>query len=186
MSDSLDLSLQIEEARRYHRESVCDVKTERLGVRRRTFGNGGKHFVWQCLRCGEQRGGPLSAAAAKAQLAGEEAAEFDLGLEGPCRAEEARRLALLSELLRRERQLLNPVGTAWVAAAAAEREERTARIQTAVDGCAEQIAAETSDVVAADALGQKAVAMRREIWARRLAAADRFKDEDALKLCQCA
>jgi len=182
MTDIQALGIQIEDARRRHRESVCDVKAERLELRRRTFGNGGKHFVWQCLRCGEQRGGPLSAADAKAQLVGREAAEFDVGLEGRHRAEQARLQTVLSELLRHEFEVLNPEGASWVAAATEEREALSARIQAAVDCCVEKIAAETSDVAAAEALSRKAVAIRREVWTRQLGESDRFPNEEALKL----
>lgn len=58
----------------------CDCENS-LEIRSRIFGNGGRHFVWQCLNCGEQRGNPLKKTEALRLLNGCPALDFDKTIE---------------------------------------------------------------------------------------------------------
>lgn len=162
MTEEPDFSTQVEDAKRAYSETFCDPKTERLELRLRVFEGGSKHFVWQCLKCGEHRGGALGAAAARAELGGKEALDFDVGLVARHRQEQDRLLSIWTALSEKQLGFTQPEMAAYLLASRGEYEARQARIKALVDDCAQRLAAEGNELAAADALSAKAVAIRRE------------------------
>lgn len=105
-------------------------------LRQRTFANKSVHVVRQCSICGEQRGGPLSKAAAKEALQGAKAEPFDEGLTS--RYREARHTLWKEATAMREQalQLLDPEEHAFIArwreSNAAAREDQAQRRATSI------------------------------------------------------
>lgn len=88
--------------RRLQDAHTCEQSLE---LRSRTFDGGHVHVVKQCMVCGQQRGGPLSRAAAQKELASTVAPPFDPEL-GRIFSEERRRL--VDELIALRANLSGP------------------------------------------------------------------------------
>lgn len=119
---------------------ACDAMdhdcAEHLQLRTRIVANGHAQFVHQCLRCGEQRGGPVGKAQVAALTGGGRPPPFDDGAEERVRAQRRALLAKVSAVDRELLELRSPAYAAQVAterAAAAGAEQRAASaIATAV------------------------------------------------------
>ena len=162
-------------------EGACTCSPELLEVRHRTFGNGSKHYVLQCGRCGQQRGNALSTKEAQARLSGASALEFDPSIEA---AYVAQRSVLLDECAALGRQAAvqrNPEWMALIEAERAEEKARTERVHALVEACAAAVASEVGEEKAADALAAKAIALRQVLRDARLQATKRFGSEVELK-----
>jgi hypothetical protein len=162
-------------------ETACNCTDERLEVRLRTFENGSKHHVLQCLGCGQQRGGALGAKAVAARMSGRVVVAFEPGIE---EGYNGRRMALVNELVALQRQETaqrDPEWVAWAAQERANQEEQDQRVFSLVEQCSDALVAEVGPAKAADALGKKVVALRSALRAERLAVTQRFESEGALK-----
>lgn len=106
---------------------------ENAAVRRRVFENQSVHLVWQCQICGAQTGGPLSKAAAAAQLQGQEPSPFDDSVG----AERLQRIrswgSELAEIGLQIALIENPEVLEQIQFAATQRAESTTRARAALD-----------------------------------------------------
>lgn len=181
MNDLAALQDRVEQLRLQFHDATCRCMADSLEVRRRTFANGSLHHVLQCVQCGEQRGGALSASEAQARLDGRVALAFDPEIEETYRAKRTALLSEYTELQRRERQLRNPD---WTDESAAERDQAQARVQrvaSLIEQCTQDLVAELGEEQAADALAAKAIALRSKRREELFQSTRRFGSEAELK-----
>lgn len=155
----------------------CDCREDRLDVRRRTFGNGSQHLVLQCLYCGRQRGSALGAKAAATRLDGRDALVFD---DGIAEKYKTKRSGLIRECWDARAQR-DPESVAWAAREQEKRQEQTQRVSALVDECAQALVIERGEVMAANALANKAISMRSKLRAELFASTPCFSTEAELK-----
>ncbi|MES2244210.1 MAG: hypothetical protein V4639_15145 [Pseudomonadota bacterium] len=162
-------------------EGACTCSPELLEVRRRTFGNGSKHYVLQCGQCGQQRGNALKTKEAQERLSGASALEFDPSIEIAYAAQRSVLLEECAALWRQAAVQRDPEWMALIEADRAEEKARAERVLALVEACAAAVASEVGEEKAADVLALKAIALRRVLRDTRLQATKRFGSEVELK-----
>lgn len=159
------------------RPHECD----RRGLRVRTNANGSQHTVWQCLDCGEQRGGAVGRQVALKELNGESAPPFDELLSVTVRqasqvtndqywALHKAREALLSPTLQKAR-------SDWLDAEAEWRRGQLAAVTSSV----EELVGEMGEDKALDLLAKHICERRKQAWSKALTIPGRFQSEPELK-----
>lgn len=153
----------------------------RKGLRLRVSANGSQHIVWQCLDCGEQRGGAVRRHAAVAELGGEAPLPFDESLSDDSRAR-ARRLWEEHHLLTRARDALLFPSLSQARSSGLDGEAEKRRLQElAVASCLDGLIGEVGKDQAFELLSKHICERRRVVWEQGLAMPGRFQDELELK-----
>lgn len=151
-------------------------------LRARLVGGGATHFVYQCIECGQQRGGPEKKVKALQLLNGREAEPFDATLE-----EQAyrRRIALFEEARELQVELAGDSDEGLLAAhykglrdAAAAQ---SAKLKQAIAAFVDELCSEFPAALVQREMQGHLDQLKKSQWDEQLAATVRITTEDGLK-----
>lgn len=154
---------------------------ERKELRLRTNANGSQHTVWQCLDCGEQRGGALGRQAALKALNGQSAPPFDESLSEKARQAYRNMNGQYQALLMAREALLSPaVQSVGIARRDADAELRTREL-TAIVSSVECLVGQMGEDKALTLLAKHICDRRKQAWHNALTLPGLFQGEPELK-----
>lgn len=177
-TDLSELELRMSELHaELSRRHECDSKELRL----RTNTNGSQHVVWQCLGCGEQRGGAVGRKVADKELNGRPALPFDESL-GDSVKQAYRGISDRYWALHKEREAIfspeyQKAHAAWLKANTEQRK----RQWEAVTASVEDLVAQMREGKALDLLTKHICERRKQAWSEALKLPGRFQSEPELK-----
>jgi hypothetical protein len=155
--------------------------TCRTELRIRTVAGGGKHYVLQCVGCGEQHKGPLPKALALQQLAGKVPEPYDTALQQVAherKQDQWREFARLNDALT---AIDNPIRAQLQQVEQEDANTREQAVRTSIQQCMEAMCTHVSEVEALNLLEKHVALTRERLWADRLKGKKRFSSEQELK-----